>query len=219
MKRTVLILISILCAYVCPFAQMIGLPVNIDSNYFPDDAFRNLVLSEFDTNHDGILSTVEAANPTLNAAGKGIKSIQGIEYLDNLSYVDLSSNEITSLKGLNPEKIQSLRCANNRLTTIDISPITEMRDIRELDCSGNQITSLKGINSEKIQSLRCANNRLTTIDISPTTEMRDFRELDCSGNQITSLDFLSRCKYLTFLNCSNNKLTDHSGLGQCQYII
>ena len=174
MKRTVLILISILCAYVCPFAQMIGLPVNIDSNYFPDDAFRNLVLSEFDTNHDGILSTVEAANPTLNAAGKGIKSIQGIEYLDNLSYVDLSSNEITSLKG---------------------------------------------INSEKIQSLRCANNRLTTIDISPTTEMRDFRELDCSGNQITSLDFLSRCKYLTFLNCSNNKLTDHSGLGQCQYII
>lgn len=90
-------------------------PVNVR-----DNAFSDALVSGYDTDGDGILSTKEAASITeINVAGKGIGTITG-------------------LAGKFP-LLKSLDCSDNDLTELDLTGLT---GLTRLDCSGNNLTSL-----------------------------------------------------------------------------
>jgi hypothetical protein len=128
---------------------------------FTDPAFKNYIENYVDTDENGYLSYRELLNCTeMDPSGLGIKSLAGIENFVNLT---------------------SLDCSDNNLTTLDLSKNTK---ITELDCSNNSITSLNLGNNTALTELDCSNNKLTALDISKNTALTN---LDSTGNSIKTL--------------------------------
>ena len=77
-----------------------------------DNAFKVYLLDRFDTNADGEIQIDEAETiQSLSIAGRGIKSLRGIEYMPNL---------------------KNINCANNLITELDVAANLLLR---QLDCS------------------------------------------------------------------------------------
>ena len=83
--------------------------VSIDKENFPSDSFRNYVYMEFDMNSDGILSESEIANVTeIDVSFYNAASLKGVEYFTELTYLDCSSNMLTSLDVSNNTALETL---------------------------------------------------------------------------------------------------------------
>lgn len=65
---------------------------------FPDEIFRGIIKDQLDKDGDGLLSEDELAGEIkLNLFNKGIYSLKGIEYLQNLVYLNCGKNYLTEL--------------------------------------------------------------------------------------------------------------------------
>lgn len=84
--------------------------------YIGDEAFLAYLLTYFDTNGDGYLQVEEAAAiRTITLGPRGIRSLQGIEYMPNLQRLDCSGNLINEID----------ISANPGLTWIDCAPMDD----------------------------------------------------------------------------------------------
>ena len=154
--------------------------VAIDEENFPDDSFRNYVLSTIDSNRDGQLSDEEIGAVTeIRVDEMEIGSLRGIEIFTGL---------------------QVLSASGNNLTELDLSANTALTD---LNVSGNRLTSLNLGSNTALTTLNVGGNQLTELDLSANTALTD---LDVSSNRLTSLN-LSNCPNLSTLNATGNSLT------------
>ncbi|MBQ3423572.1 MAG: fibronectin type III domain-containing protein [Clostridia bacterium] len=175
--------------------------VTIDEDHFPDPAFRRHVRDNYDRNDDGALSEQEiswvtACSPT----GKGIESLQGIEYLTALRRLDCRDNALTELDNTVLRRLTELVCRDNRLTFLDLDGCDALTN---LDCAGNRLTDLNLSGCTALEDLICFQNSLTDLDVRCCPQLAG---LDCSVNQLEGLN-LGGCGKLTELECSHNKLT------------
>ena len=207
--------------------------VKINETNFPDDNFRDYVLTEIDTSGDGSLSDTEIATVTMiNVSSEGITDLTGIKHFTALTDLYCSSNQLTTLDVSGNTQLTSLDCSSNQLTALDVSKNTNLtaldcssNNLTKLDvsgctalkrlfCDGNQLTELNVSSNTELTSLYCFNNNLTALDVSKNTALQ---RLNCSGNNLTKLD-VSGCADLKTLYCSNNALTalDMSGYTNLQ---
>ena len=161
------------------FEDYAGVPATaIDATNFPDDNFRNWILSQ-DYGDDGYLTDSEIAGVTeMNVAEQGIANLTGIGYFTALT---------------------SLDCYGNNLTTMDLSANV---NLTTLSCGANNLTSLNLSQNTVLTELLCAENLLETLDLSKNTILKT---LDCSSNKMTSLD-MSNNKVLENLWCQGNTI-------------
>ncbi len=201
-------------------------PINIaiDEENFPDDNFRRIVGgSQIDKDQDGYLSGEELSEKTvLSVEDEGIKSLKGIGYFFNLTFLDCSLNELTRIYVNNNLKLKTLYCNGNNLTELIVSDLLGLEwldcddnNIEQLDvwrlpklkllyCSGNNITELDVTKNQTLTVLYCDNMGLTSLDVSKNEALKD---LNCSYNKIAKLD-VSNNKELTRLFCSFNRLSE-----------
>ena len=194
----------------------------IDENLFPDEAFRNYVLQNIDTDKDMFLSEEERdAVLDIIVNDMGIKDLTGIELFTNLDNLECDDNEIKELDMGFAPKLWRLVCRNNQLTKLDVS---QNLNLAKLWCAGNELTEIDVKNNTKLDEIAIQNNRLTKIDIknnpllwlcyvseNSLTELDVTRQtvlerLDCCDNQLAELD-VSNCPKMKLLNCRDNKLT------------
>ncbi len=176
-------------------------PVTIDSTNFPDTAFREWVALNCDKNSDGQLSDDEISQCTIiNVAGKGIASLQGIEYFSNLRELNCCNNNLSSLDVSNNTALTRLECASNDISSLDVSNNTALTYLR---CNYNDISSLDVSNNTALTYLSCSFNDISSLDVSNNTALT---ELFCDFNDISSLD-VSNNTALTDLHCNYNQLT------------
>ena len=196
MKTRNLILAVILLCTATTFAR-----VDINEANFPCENFRNWVLWLWETK--GYITDAEIENTTsLSAVGMNISDLTGIQFFTNLTFLDVSRNQLTSLDVSSLTNLESLRVSINRLTSLDISGLT---NIRVLVAGGNQLTSLDVSRLTNLETLSVASNQLTSFDdVSGLTN--NIRWLDISVNQLTSLD-VSRLTNLETLSVASNQLT------------
>ena len=179
--------------------------VDINSTNFPDETFRNYLLSQ-SYGEDGKITEIEISKITnISVSGSStspgsIKSLKGIEYFTALKYLYCSYNQLTSLDLSKNTALTNLFCYNNQLTSLDVSNLTALT---YLSCSDNQLTSLDVSRLTALTYLSCGGNQLTSLDVSQLTALTD---LYCYNNQLTSLD-VSRLTALTSLSCYENQLT------------
>ena len=189
----------------------------------PDGAFRFVILRAYDMNDDGIIDRDEAnAIDSIDCSGMHISTLKGVELFPNLTYLDCSGNQLTSLDvskntaltylscggndcmtSLNVSghtSLTTLVCQNSQLTNLDVSGCTALED---LDCDESQLTSLDVSSCTALKNLSCFSNQLTALDVSDCTALD---ELVCSYNQLTALD-VSGCTALRYLTCDDNQLT------------
>ena len=128
------------------------------------------------------------------------KDITGITKLDISETLD-NCGPLTSLRGIEYfASLDTLNCANNRLTELDISKNTHLKF---LSCSNNQLTTLDATNNTELTDLYCQHNQITELDINNNTELR---HLFCYNNQLPVLD-LSSNTLLAALHCQSNQLS------------
>gem|GEM_PF-247395 len=175
-----------------------------------DANFKNALLTHtpvIDTNNDGEIQCDEATAFTglLNVSAKGIADLTGIEAFVNITGLNCSLNQLTSLNVGNNTALTTLNCNGiasffNQIAALDVSNNTALT---ELQCEGNLLSSLNVSNNTALTKLWCGGNQLTALDVSSNTALTEFR---CFQNQLTALD-LSNNTALTILNCNENQLT------------
>ena len=71
--------------------------IAINETNFPDENFRNWIMTQ-EYGNDGVLTDDEVASVTsINVSGRGIKSLQGIEFFTALTELSCNNNQLTSL--------------------------------------------------------------------------------------------------------------------------
>ena len=125
---------------------------------------------------------------------------QTITIHGDVTKLDCSDNQLTSLDLPKSTVLTWLWCSGNQLTSLDVSKNTALT---KLGCSFNKLTSLDLPKNTALTTLYCDRNQLTRLDVSKNAALT---ELGCFENKLTSLD-VSKNIALTELYCSNNQLT------------
>ena len=176
----------------------VALPVT--AQFFPDPTFMGLVESNYDADHDSIMTKAELDNVTvMRVFNSNIQDMTGLQYFTALTVLDCSSCQLGSLDVSKNAALTNLYCNNNQLTVLDISHNTALT---YLNCSDNQIDTLNASSNTALQTLVCNNNQLTALDVSKNAALTN---LYCNNNQLTVLD-ISHNTALTYLNCGDNQI-------------
>ena len=174
--------------------------IAIDEVNFPDENFRNWILSQ-NFGADGLLTDEEIATVTgISVEEKEISDLKGIEYFTALIWLACEGNKLTNLDISKNTALMALRCDENKLTSLDVSKNLAMT---ELTCGGNQLATLDVSNNTALWNLVCYNNQLAALDVSKNIALT---QLLCNSNQLTSLD-VTKNTALKLLWCYNNQLT------------
>ena len=206
-----------------PDPEPSGDGVAINETNFPDANFRKWLLAQ-DYGQDVILTEEEIAGVTsIDVWSKQIEDLQGIGFFTALTYLDCSSNNLTSLDVSGCTALTYLNCSSDQLTSLDVSKNTALTELNcswnkitsidiskntaltSLDCSSNKITSIDVANNKTLETLICGGGNLASLNVSGCTALK---WLVCNYNywQLSSLD-VSGCTALTHLDCSTNRLT------------
>ena len=188
--------------------------IAIDATNFPDETFRNYLLS-LDYGQDGVITPKEIETiRDMNVQkyddddddddedAEESRSLQKSRYQSKQKRILASDQQpIQSLQGIEFfTALKYLTCDNNQLTTLDLSKNTALEF---LSCANNQLTALTLPESTTLNTLSCEENQLTTLDLSKNTALET---LFCEYNQLTTLD-VSKNTALEFLSCAKNQLT------------
>ena len=184
--------------FVLSFSSIISQTTNI-----PDIEFeKELISLGVDDVLDGKVLTSTIKNiTTLSIPVGSITDLTGIEDFINLTSLDCSANELTSLDVSNNLNLRELYCGGDpELTSLDVSA---NHKLEKLFCGGPEFKSLDVSANPNLKRILCRNSKLTSLDVSSNTALQ---YLDVYNNKLTSLD-VSANPNLIDLSCSNNQLT------------
>lgn len=177
-------------------------PVTIDAANFPDEAFRNYVKNNFDTDGNGTLSEAECAAVTkIEVDELGITDLTGIEFFAGINYLSCDKNSLSSLDVSQNTALVFLDCSENLLGALDVSSNPALQ---YLFCIKNELNALDVSSNPNLTTLACGINNLSTLDISANPKLTI---LDCGINELSTLD-VSRNAALTELMCEVNHLNN-----------
>ncbi|EJL62402.1 leucine-rich repeat domain-containing protein [Flavobacterium sp. CF136] len=169
----------------------------------PDINFENKLISlGIDSGApDGKVLTANLASVTeLQMQFQAISDLTGIQDFTNLTSLDCSNNNLTSLDISKNTPLTTLNCDNNKLTALNLSNNIHLK---KLTCDANFLTSLDVSNNLELTWLYCYKNNLKTLDVTKNVLLDDLYFPD---NQITNID-LSQNPLLISLYAQNNLLT------------
>jgi hypothetical protein len=175
-------------------AQWVSIPDTVFGSFL-DSAFNgcmqgnNMVGWQMDTTCPAILNT-----SSLYCSHRPIRNLYGIQYFDNLVYLNFEYDSVNIFPQL-PPLIESVLCEVNQISSIPSLPST----LTYLYCWTNQLTALPPLPPNLI-SLVCNENQLTSLPSLPNSLIT----LGCDKNQLTSLPTLP--PGLTTLSCSYQPL-------------
>ena len=158
----------------------------------------------------------------IDLRNKGIKNIDGIQYLINAEEIWLSSNEIedvTPLKRVYSYKLKGLYLGDNKIKNIDAVRQMYVPNLTDLSIYANQIEDISPLAKvllPNLKNLYIDTNRIK--DISPLAGMRltSLTNLVMHDNQIEDISSLATANMpnLRNLNLNRNKISDISAIGE-----
>ena len=159
---------------------------------------------------DPIYASQAATLTALEAAGRTITDLSGIEYLSGVYSLDLSQNAITDLTPLQGlTGLRFLVLYNNQIA--DITPLQGLTQLNQLYLSNNQVADLAPLQGmTSLQLLYIINNQIT--DISPLSSLTALTMLSLSFNQITDIAPLQTLTLLSSLSLDSNMITTVTSL-------
>ena len=179
--------------------------VSINSVNFPDELFRKVVRDRYDTDTDGVLSVDEINNVTVinltQFENRGIKSVKGIEYFNELNELNCDGTAIEELDISRNLNLKRLNCAGTKVNTLDINNNTKLE---RLNYSSTKINTLDVHNITELTDLYCNDTEISEIDVSKNTKLRN---LGCNDTRIKELN-LSKNPELMVLYCANTEISE-----------
>jgi len=159
----------------------------------------------------GELLTVDVEFLTsLDASGRGITALDGIEYLKGVEELFLENNQIADLSLLARLKIlEKLRVDHNQITRID--SLAGLTGLTELELHHNQISDVSPLASlTGLRRLRLDENQI--VDVSALVGLTELTQLNLQNNQISDISPLMALTALSDLWLGTNPLNDEAVL-------
>ena len=163
---------------------------------FPDAAFKSKLLQS-DT------SNTIARNLSDDYFAIDVNNNGEIEISEALQvgHLDIENSTISSLIGIeNFTNLVSLRCSNNKISDLNVSTLTVLKD---LICDNNNLTTLTVLGASNLQNLYCQYNKLTILNAN---DLANLLTINCSDNNLTSVN-LDNLKNLESFICNNNSIS------------
>lgn len=141
----------------------------------------------------GLPNTIKQLNLSMNR----FSDMRGFNHLPNLSWLDISLNQLTSFEGIDLPNLIYLNASCNSLTKL--KGIEKCRNLTTLIVSKNKLKTLSFSASnakvvsplKQLQHLMASENQLSEIAGSDIGPLVSLRELDLSNNTLRSVNFLS----------------------------
>ena len=166
---------------------------------FPDENFRNWLLSQ-DYGKSGYITAAGLAGVTsINVNEKSIADLKGIEYFTALENLHCNNNQLTALDMSANTALMNLNCYSNQLTALDVS---KNEALVLLNCSNNALSALDVKANTALSVLYCEQDQLPALAVSKHMALE---ELLCYDNKLTALD-VSKNTALTILYCYGNQI-------------
>nr|XP_057931063.1 leucine-rich repeat and IQ domain-containing protein 1 isoform X2 [Doryrhamphus excisus] len=139
----------------------------------------------------------------------GLKVLDSIKELPELSYVDVQQNQISRLDCDNMSTLRVLKLGYNKL--MSIHGLNGAENLGLLELSHNSITRVAGLGSlRRLQQLSLDHNQL--ISTKGLKDLCTLLHLDCSHNHLASVEGLEDNVLLNVLDLNSNSLTEPPAL-------
>lgn len=182
---------------------------------FEDINLEQAIKSLLNKNDDESITKEDLESLTeVYLSGKGIKSLQGLEYAVNVTKLTLSRNQIADISPLSHAvNLTTLDLSGNQLE--DIKPLRKLTKMTDLSLASNQINDLSPLAGlVNLRSLSISSNKIT--DLKPLAGLVKLRRLEAANNNIKDLAPLSKSTDLVTLNLSSNEIYDLEPLRNLQ---
>ncbi len=155
----------------------------------------------------------------MEAAGKGIISLDGLEHCVNLKELYLPENQISDIHNLSSlTNLIKLDLGANQIS--DISPLASLTKLTSLDLYVNRIEDISPIVSlTALTNLYLFRNRI--VDISPLANLTELTELDLFANEVSDISPLLENRGFgqgDFIRLASNKLELQEGSEDMQKV-
>ncbi len=167
---------------------------------FGDERLEQVVRDILDNQEEDIYARDVRSITVLEAVGKNIVSLQGLEYFTELEQLNLEDNFIE-----------------------DLSPLSSIQTLEWLNLRNNEITNLETIKFDQIIDLPLIylslrhnvirdefDNQTRISDISLLANFTELEVLDLRDNHIHDMTPIESLLKLTYLDISQNPIDDHS---------
>ncbi|KAA8590354.1 hypothetical protein FQN60_014288 [Etheostoma spectabile] len=139
----------------------------------------------------------------------GLNSLEGINQIPQLCYIDVQENNISFVNCENMTSLRVLQLGHNKLTSIH--GLTGAENLDVLDLSYNSITRIAGLESmRRLQRLSLDHNQL--ISTKGLRDVFTLLHLNCSHNHLASVEGLENSALLNTLDLRANNLTEPPSL-------
>lgn len=202
---------------------------------FPDPALEKAIRRELNMEDEEPITSdraLEVESLVLTGGGMEkddkITDITGLAAFENLTELNLQSNQITNIEELSSlKKLRKLKVESNKIQ--DLSPLGGLSELRKLEAAHNNVSDLEPIFSlRKLEVLDVINNNISTIqgiggliklntlrigrnnitDISPVAELQDLTDLSFGYNQVEDISCLYALPMLHVLTMNYNRIRD-----------
>lgn len=164
--------------------------IAVNAINFPDEAFREYILKNFDTNGDYFLYPRETKNiKELYLSGSGVESLKGLEYFDALEILECGYNrELTAIDTSLNGKLKTLIISGSGLMSLDVSGNPELKVLEAEGCGiyvpfdtvSFELGKVEGIDLSRVSEVTGGEFDLETGIISGITESAAYK-YDCGG--------------------------------------
>jgi len=146
-------------------------------------------------------------------ANNVISEISPVDYLKDVTDLDLSNNKISKIQNLESyPNLRRLDLSHNNITRIE--NIGCLAYLEELWICSNTIDQIEGLdNLPNLRRLYLSDNRITGI--KNLDSLKNLEVLCLDRNQITRIENIGNLPNLERLNLWNNKVTSREGLSTC----
>ncbi len=195
--------------------------VNLFGQLIPDDNFKAKINERLGqpTNYEPTIEDLNGITGEFNAYEAEIVSIEGAQYLTNLTTLKLDRNQIVDISSIsNLANLTSLSLYDNQIS--DISAVSNLVNLIYLSLFSNQIIDINAVSGLiSLYGLWLDSNQIS--DISAVSELSNLSWLYLHTNQISDISAVSNLTNLTILNLYSNQISDisaFSGLSSLNYL-
>lgn len=152
--------------------------------------------------------------------GPIIYSIEGVEYLQNLSEFNISGQSVSNISPLEGlSELETVYISENNIN--DLSPLSKSPKIKILDASNNNISDISTLSSlPNLNSVRLNNNSISNISVLRDFPANQFVYIYLADNKIKDISPLSKMTLYSedpladdfYIDISNNHISDISSL-------
>jgi len=158
------------------------------------------------------LKSVDALNSlshihTLKANKNMLKSA-ALNELPYLQQADFANNKIASLEGIEHDLLETLNLNSNDISAIEGLNPCKLGNLTQLELRGNKLTSTKGLLLPNLKKLYLAENQITQLeDLSRMTQLTSLHLRD---NKLVTLDgFTEELVSLQYVNLRKNEIDSY----------